>query len=767
MNLLFLQVFYAFFSGVLEALSISNEILPFGSPVIGLFCLAPLYRALYSARTYKAAFLIMAVQTLTVHLISSFWLANFHGFAVFTLGASAFGTMLLGGLCGIVIYLLPKRHNALFLFYEEGGKHPYASSARIVWFAASIVFWEWIKSTGFLAYPWGTLFMASYRWKIFTQIADITGVWGLSFLFALFSAVFAEGTMLIGRLSHAQNGSVMVHSYKYAAACMITFFALSAIYGCYQYFIPRQSTKQLNTIIVQQNIDPWEAGDEASIGISMRLTEEKVTEMKENGLTPDLVLWSEGVLNNRTFPAGRFYYSEFPHEESLTAFIKRMNVPFIIGGTTIANLQKHHLENSAILFDKRGTYAGFYSKIHLVPFAEQIPLAENPLMMWFMKDVVKMASSLRPGKQYVLFKIPLSFAVGENTPLEYNKAPYSIIPLNAQGIADPNITEQYISNSQENPKSFAFVTTPICFEDAFSDVCQKLYRMGSEVFLNITNDSWSKTPSSEYQHFIVASFRAIEYRTTLVRCANSGYSVVVDPSGRILHDLPVFEEGAIACAVPLYERKTTLFSLWGDWFAYLLFALMAVYAVCALYKIHTENAGENTIHFIRIQITMNHTGGYTNRESVVSTDEAPLAAEELTPAQAQSPEYAHIIEEKNENAHENQPQEPPPRVRRTKTATTRKDAPQPAKEESPKTRRTKTAVTEPATTPQKRTRRTTASAQGDKKTKTVKMSEKPLEQEAALTVQSKRRTTARAQDTAPEPKKRTTAKRSKVAAESE
>jgi len=109
MNQLFLQVFCAIFSGATESISISNEILPFGSPLTALLCLSPLYIAVYKSKSYKQTFWLFFLQTLTVHLLSSYWLANFHGFAAFTLGASALGTAFQGGFCGIIMHVFPSK----------------------------------------------------------------------------------------------------------------------------------------------------------------------------------------------------------------------------------------------------------------------------------------------------------------------------------------------------------------------------------------------------------------------------------------------------------------------------------------------------------------------------------------------------------------------------------------------------------------------------------------------------------------------------------
>ena len=587
MNQLILQVFCSFFSGLLQALSISNQILPFGSPFIALFSLVPMYIAFHSARSYRQSFLIFFIETITVHIFSSSWLANFHGYAVFTLGASALGTGLLGGIVGLVVHFFPAQLHADESLEEIGGRRPMLISGRILWFSASWVFWEWIKSTGILAYPWGTVSMAAYRWKIFTQIADITGVWGITFLFTLFSAVLAEGLILFVRIRKSQNPQPLLIAFRSSAKFMAVMFLVCGVYGIIQYVVPRTKVKEMNTVIVQQNADPWEAGDKESIAISTRLTESKIDEMAEKGEDVDLVLWSEGTLN-RLFPNSINFYSNYPDEESLTDFIDRMNVPFIIGGSAMMDSYRRKYTNISTLFDRSGNFAGFYSKMHLVPFAELIPLADNPLMSWFMKTVVKMPSSMSPGKQSVTFRIPLvnDSVRGTEAPLEYNMESSALIELSSDGTADKEKARRYIRNPEPNPDAFVTFSTPICFEDAFPDVCRRLFADGSEVFMNITNDSWSKNAAAEYQHFIAASYLSIEFRTTLVRCCNSGYSAVVGPNGKVLYDMPIFTEDALAVSIPIYERKETVFARFGDWFAYAVMTAMAVYFLISAVQFH-------------------------------------------------------------------------------------------------------------------------------------------------------------------------------------
>lgn len=582
----------------MEGLAISNEVYSFGSPFLALFCLVPFYLAFNNAKSYSECFWLFFLQSLTVHLISSFWLAYFHDFAIFTIGGSALGTSFIAGFCGIIAYMFISHFNKKFALEENGGRHFYAPFLRVLWFSTAWTCWEWVKSTGFLAYPWGTLSMAAYKWKFITQIASITGVWGITFIFALFSAFLGEGVMLLGKIPSSQAPKTVFSNYRQIFSLVMVIFGATTLYGIFEYFIPRFPIKKMNTVIVQQNIDPWEGGEDNSISISKNLTEQKLQELKENGKKADLVLWSEGVLE-RQFPAGRGRYENFPQDESLSDFIKRMATPFIIGGSATLNRQKRKYGNAAVLYDSNGKYSGFYCKMHLVPFAEVLPYADSPLMQSLCKAIVGFSTAWTPGNQYVVFQIPIQSMNNASCPLEYRSERSITIQLDSRGNSNPEVTEKFISNPSVNPDNTVKFTVPICFEDAFPDVCSKLYDEGSEVFMNITNDSWSKTDSAEYQHFIAASYLAIEYRTTLVRCANAGYSVVVDPSGRVIEDLPVFTTAALSAEVPIYKRAETVYSKYGDWFAYICLAFIAFEAFYTLICVW-QVKDESKKHFVTI-----------------------------------------------------------------------------------------------------------------------------------------------------------------------
>ena len=543
--------------------AIPNEIYLFGCPFFTLFAFIPLYLIFNKIKDFKLAFLAFFLQTLTTHLISSFWLAYFKDFAVFTLGASAFGTACIGGAFGLYFYLPYYTSAALNKLNDNSAKLAFRQSPvfRILYFAAIYTLYEWAKSSGFLGYPWGTVSSAMYHWPVLMQTASITGTYGITFFILMFNAVAAEFYMLY-------YGNYRLQQTKYNQTLQMAkltgmLLVLMLVHGLFQCGKIRKPIKELTAIMVQQNSNPWdEESDEKSIMTSQRLTQEKVTELEMQNHTADLVVWSEGCLR-KVFPGAESYYQWYPEEKALADFVKDIQIPCIFGGSSARSrkvtkngkkLELHEYFNSALLYDSEGNYRGFYAKNHLVPFAEALPFMEVPLIHAFMENVIGISAGWTPGDQYVFFDVPCRITE------------HYVLP----SVKEIDLRKSSSQQKKEEKTPYTVkVSTPICFDDAFTDIMRPLFLNGTELFINITDDSWSLKKSSEIQHFVIASYRAIEYRTTLVRSANAGYSVVVDPSGKVIADLPLFEEASLATDIPVYKREVTTYARFGNWLPYL------------------------------------------------------------------------------------------------------------------------------------------------------------------------------------------------------
>jgi apolipoprotein N-acyltransferase len=180
--------------------------------------------------------------------------------------------------------------------------------------------------------------------------------------------------------------------------------------------------------------------------------------------------------------------------------------------------------NSAFMVTPQGQTAAVYRKIHLVPFGEFIPF-----------------------KGVASFVSPLVDSLGEFAPGD------AMVML---------------------PVGSHLISTAICYEVVYPSLVRQAVEGGSELLTTITNDAWYGQSSAPYQHFAMASMRAIEQGRYLARAANTGISGVVDPYGRIVQQSAIFEQAGLVEEVRFLTGRT-VYSIIGDAVAYVSIALIA------------------------------------------------------------------------------------------------------------------------------------------------------------------------------------------------
>ncbi|OQA64100.1 MAG: Apolipoprotein N-acyltransferase [Spirochaetes bacterium ADurb.Bin269] len=500
-----LRLFCILLSAVLLSLGIPNEVFKHGSALLTLIALVPLFTALLRTRKWSEAGFSGGLMMLVVHLLSSFWLANFKEFAIFTLGGSGLVTCILGIPVGWGL----KKAASLKPAY------------RPAVFAAVWTVWEFAKSSGFLAYPWGTLYMGARNLYLPSQIADITGAWGMSFLCAYVSACLAELTLALPakRFGHVARNS----------AFAVVLFAAATLYGIVRLETLPESIDTADVVLVQQNADSWESGGVRNALIaSQSLTRQGIAQSRDR---PDLVVWSESVLAYPYLP-NKDWYRRNPAEDPFVPFLKEIGIPLLVGSPVLVDEVREDYSNSVICLAPDGRQTDWYAKMQLVPFAEYMPFTEYEFVRKFFDAIVGFSSGWKPGDRLVA--LPFTLKSGREI-------------------------------------RFA---APICFEDAFAFHVSALVGEGADLIINLTNDSWSKTESAEYQHFSIAWWRAVELRRPLIRSTNAGYTVVVEPSGRIAADLPLFTPASLPVRIAIYPRTPTFYGRFGDWLPALLGAVL-------------------------------------------------------------------------------------------------------------------------------------------------------------------------------------------------
>jgi apolipoprotein N-acyltransferase len=199
-----------------------------------------------------------------------------------------------------------------------------------------------------------------------------------------------------------------------------------------------------------------------------------------------------------------------------------VGVPILFGSDQIVRGGPPRLYNAAFLVTPARETRAVYRKMQLVPFGEFIPL-----------------------QQWLTFVSPLVDSVGQFSAGE------SVVML---------------------PVGAHKTSTAICYEVVFPWLIRQAVVAGSELLTTITNDAWYGQSSAPYQHFALASMRAIEQGRYLARAANTGISGVVDPYGRVVQASTLFTEASVVADVRLLTART-IYSRIGDVVAYASVAL--------------------------------------------------------------------------------------------------------------------------------------------------------------------------------------------------
>lgn len=192
----------------------------------------------------------------------------------------------------------------------------------------------------------------------------------------------------------------------------------------------------------------------------------------------------------------------------------------------MGTLYRGPASNSAVLLDPNGQRKFTYDKIHLVPFGEYVPL-----------------------RKYLFFAHSLIDSIGDFTP-----------------------GREYSVGSLEGGRFSVF----ICYEAIFSSEIRRFAANGAQLLVNISNDGWFGHSSAPPQHLMMARVRAVENHRWLLRCTNTGFTVDVDPYGRIVAQFPRFIRGQLDAPYG-FRSDLTLYTRFGDWLAWLcLIATLAL-----------------------------------------------------------------------------------------------------------------------------------------------------------------------------------------------
>ncbi|MCP4682219.1 MAG: apolipoprotein N-acyltransferase [Desulfobacterales bacterium] len=407
---------------------------------------------------------------------------------------SRFAVLLL--LC-LYLALYPAFFSVMSLYFN-GLRFPSISMA---------IFWvglEYIRAKFLTGFPWCLLGYTQYEHPGLIQIADIFGVYGISFLIILVNG------LIYGLLfKHNEKG---LRFLRWETLMTGLFLGGTMAYGHYRLTensLKKETPQSVKAVIIQANIDQsikWDPAFQTSTMAAYQRLTRRVRDFK-----PELIVWPETSLPF-------FFQDNVLLSSRVYSMVKESGAALIFGSPACKEgIGTTQYYNRAFLMTIDDRSIQYYDKIHLVPFGEYVPLKK---ILSFINRLVPAAGDFQSGNDI--------------KPLTYGKLSIGVL---------------------------------ICFEAIFPEIAREHAKQGGNILVNITNDAWFGMTSAPYQHLSMTVFRAVENRMPVIRSANTGFSAFIDSHGEIYLRGGLFREEVLKATVNISRSDLTIYSRFGDIFA--------------------------------------------------------------------------------------------------------------------------------------------------------------------------------------------------------
>jgi apolipoprotein N-acyltransferase len=432
---------------------------------------------------------------------------------------------------------------------------------------ATFAAFEFIRGNFLTGFPFFFLAHTQYRYLPIVQVADVTGVYGITFLIALVNGCLADIILECG-VGNTESGTSGRRRILISCAVAVALVAAALGYGwCRMRALrPEPGPK---VALVQGNV-PQDLKDTPSLADQLKFLQRHVELSRAAiGRQAALVIWSETIFPP---PMNVAFDEEFverlaarPDEDAreyanfltqcrkeLIGIARALDTYMLVGSTAMTHHEPVCRCNSAYFITPQGRIAGRYDKIHLVIFGEYTPLTDVLPFLRFFRPAV-MGEDLTPGKLRQLFDLPVP--------------------------GGPSAT------AQGHEAKFGVT---ICYEDSVADLFSKFVADGAEFMVNISNDGWFRNSTELDEHLAVCTFRAVENRVPIARCANTGVSALIAPDGRITERIVLPDgryrevSGTLIGNLAMTKLKS-FYTAHGDLFAWACMAGLAGLILAALF----------------------------------------------------------------------------------------------------------------------------------------------------------------------------------------
>ncbi len=489
-----INILNLYFPALLSGVALIFAFPPYNKFLLAFMALTPLLASLPKTPSYGSAMRMGVLTGLCYFFGTQYWV--YHSINHFG-GVSLWLSVIIVFSLALYQSLYTGLFAVLFRLTIKGTSLPAMIISPVFW-----VMLEYLKTYIITGFPWSSIGYSQYQFLTFIQFADLTGIYGVSFMVVAVNGSLADIFIMKARRLEMPlfNLSFTITGYVLLAIIL----TLIPFYGNYRLDQERPG-KNISISIVQGNIDQnkkWNA--EYQNFVIQKYKNLSLSSIKDS---PELIVWPESALP--------FYFgNDQKNTESLFAFQEDLDIPLLTGAVLVNRKPDgtHTLSNSAILL-KENNISYRYDKVHLVPFGEYVPLKK---LLFFVDRMVEGIGDFESGRH---------FNRGNVSGEEF-------------GVA-------------------------ICYEIIFPGLNRKFFKDGGSFLVTVTNDAWfGKTPGP-FQHFSMSVFRAIENRKPVVRAANTGVSGFIDSSGHILDVTPIFQTSVLSKTIKT-DYSRSFYSRFGD-----------------------------------------------------------------------------------------------------------------------------------------------------------------------------------------------------------
>ncbi len=344
----------------------------FGFGIFAWFSLVPLLYVL-RGKSLSEGILIGFITGLVCNIGIIYWVTIVvvkYGYLPFYLG------VLVMLLLAVYLSVYVSIFSAGVIFFRGRGI-PEIISAPLLWTCL-----EYGKSNFFTGLPWENLAYSQYLNTSLIQIADITGIYGITFLVVFINCVLYDLIFV-----HTKKRKVLS---EVVIGCVLVALVLS--YGVLRIDSLRETLKDARSVkvaLIQGNIDQ-------SIKWNPRYQSETLNTYRDLSLGAlqsegGLIVWPETAVP-------LFFQNVDDNHRDILRIAKKSKSYLLFGSPSFVREEgETHLLNSAYLISPAGNVVGKYDKVHLVPYGEYVPFRS---FFPFLEKLVVGAGDFCSGRGY-------------------------------------------------------------------------------------------------------------------------------------------------------------------------------------------------------------------------------------------------------------------------------------------------------------------------------------------------------------------------------